>query len=387
MRRRFVRSTIALGTAALAVPVLAQGASAATAPAFKPVVLVAGLNNPRQLSLSADGYSLLVAEAGAGDPTGKACSTGPEGPSCVGTTGSVSLVLGPSYRHDTKPLRVVKGLLSGAGPDGSGAVGSDGVGARDFGHIFVAETYAPPESFPKGIPGSQAGKLLTARVFGAPHVAADLAAYEKAHDPDHQGFDSNPYGVLVLRDRVLVADAAGNDVLSVDRYGHVSTFAVFPNIQTGACKGQPNDAGTTGCDYVPTALAQGRDGSIYVGGLGGLTPGAGRVTRFTAGGHWLHTWGGLTAVNGLAVSRTGTLYVSQLITAFGAQGPDFTTGRITKISGSYRRSVAVPQPAGLAVDGSGTVYASVFSLSPAGGFVPDPGAPRLPGGQVWRFRL
>jgi hypothetical protein len=78
--------------------------------------------------------------------------------------------------------------------------------------------------------------------------------------------------VLAQKDRTLVADA-GNSILSVDRDGTVPLFAVFPNITDGLCAGLPNDEGTTGCDFVPTSLAEGPDGAIYVGALGPRRPG------------------------------------------------------------------------------------------------------------------
>ena len=85
-----------------------------------PVVLTSGLNNPRQLQL-VDGQGLLIAEAGSG---GTACAAGPEGQTCVGATGSVSGVTAPQYGTGRSHIELLTGFLSGAGPDGSFAVGS-----------------------------------------------------------------------------------------------------------------------------------------------------------------------------------------------------------------------------------------------------------------------
>ena len=46
-------------------------------------------------------------------------------------------------------------------------------------------------------------------------VVADLAAYEEANDPAGEGVDSNPYGLLRLRDASIVTDAGGNSLLRV----------------------------------------------------------------------------------------------------------------------------------------------------------------------------
>src|SRR5262249_4236590 len=149
--------------------------------------------------------------------------------------------------------RIITGLLSGAAPDGTGAVGSDGV-SFDNGSVFVQETFFPPSAL-SGLPANQNGKLLRRATTGRLTSFADITAVEAAHDPDRQGVASDPYAVLALANRRLVADAAGNDILSVDHAGNVKVFSLLPNITFGPCANQPNDNGTTGCDAVPTSLA------------------------------------------------------------------------------------------------------------------------------------
>ena len=95
-----------------------------------------GLNNPRQMSFGPDG-ALYLAEAGKGkldatDQSGK-CATGPEGPSCAGNTGSIIRILHP--RHNPEASRIVKRLLSFAGPDGTGATGIDAVSLQGWTHL------------------------------------------------------------------------------------------------------------------------------------------------------------------------------------------------------------------------------------------------------------
>jgi hypothetical protein len=345
-----------------------------------PTVLTSGLDNPRQLDFVAGDNALLIAEAGRG---GSACSGTGEDATCVGATGKISAVLLPWWGANRHATTIVRGMLSGAGPDGSFAVGSDGVSAVSPFDIKIQETFAPPDVLPSGLPGEQSGKLLRAHPFGAPQVEADITGYEAAHDPDHQGFDSDPYAVLAQGRRTLVTDAAGNDVLSVDRHGNVSLFKVFPNVQTGACKGVPNDAGTTGCDFVPDSIAEGPDGAIYVGGLAGETPGAGTVVKLDPRtGATLKTWTGFTTVTGVAVARDGSLYVSEL---FGGDPNAPVPGQITRVSrwGS-RHSMAVPFPAGIVLDHHGTVYVAAFSTAPSTGL-------GIPGqdtsGQIWRLRF
>jgi hypothetical protein len=371
-------ANVATGDAAQAKP---DTASYGSASQNAPVVVVRGLNNPRQISITPF-ESLLVAEAGTG---GAYCLPFGEGRglSCLGMTGSISFVPNPGPSQATTPIRLVTGLLSIAAPNGAAATGASGLSTQ-HGTIYFVMTGLPPVELPPELDTSMLGKLMRVQLPGSPQVAADLHAYEIANDPDNQGPESAPYQVLALPARVLVADAAGNDVLQL-RDGRLSTFAVLPNVQDGGCAGRPNDNGTTGCDAVPTGLAVGPDGSIYVGGLGGFTPGAGRVYKLNGlTGEIEQQWAGLTAVNGVAVGPDGSIYASQLFTAFGSAGPDFTTGKVTRIRpDGTRTDTAVPAPAGLGIAGH-SLYVSAWSTSPGGGLgVPDTDS----SGQVWRLRI
>jgi hypothetical protein len=342
-----------------------------------PVVVTSGLNNPRQLSLVDNGV-LLIAEAGNG---GRACQGEGEDAMCVGASGSIGAVLLPQAGENRDHLELVKNLISGAGPDGSFAVGSDGVSQHDLrSKILIQETWAPPDAFPAGVPGEQAGQLLTARPFGTAEPFADITKFETDHDPDGQGFDSDPYAVVARKHDALVADAAGNDILRVDEHGNVSLFHVFPDVVSAAAP--------DGADFVPTSLALGPHGDVYVGGLVGEVPGQGQVVKLDGRtGEVEKTWSGFTTVTGVAVGHDGTLYVSQLFAPQANPVNPEIAGVLTKVSrDGTRHDVDVPFPAGVAVDKWGTVFVSAFSIAPAAGL---PGTP--PGvdtsGQVWRLRF
>lgn len=387
MRSR-VASTAVVGTLLATLTGVAGGsAQAAPGAAARHVggqadgfaVVVRGLNNPRQISATPTG-GLLVAEAGT---AGSHCvPNGDQGQLCVGGSGAISLVPFPALSWPATPVRLVTGLPSVGGPGGVAASGPSSVSAGRLGEFYFGLSGLPPNAIPPDLDTSLAEQFVRVRVPGAPRPLANLLEFETVNDPDQQGPESNPYGMLALPDRVLIADAAGNDILSW-RDGRLSVFAVLPNIQDGACAGRPNDNGTTGCDPVPTSLALGRDGSILVGGNGSLSPGAGRVYVLDGRtGQITREIPGLTSVNGLAVGPDGSVYASQLFTQFGATGPDFTTGVVTRIRpDGTRTDLPVPSPAGLAVVGH-CLYVSAWSTSPAGGVgLPDSG------GQVWRLRI
>lgn len=367
-----------LPTAVLAATLTAVGLPAAAASPTDDVrnqifgtktVVARGLDNPRQLSLVGNGQ-LYIAEAGHG---GSTCIGEGEDALCVGGTGAISQILVPQTASNVTPRRIVTGLFSGAGPSGAFATGADGVSAASATELYIAVTGGDPEGpVPPG--ADQAGKLLRSGYLQPTRVIADIAGYEAANDPDGQGVESNPYATLVVnKNLTLVADAAANTVLAVSKQGAVSVFAVLPNITGGDCDQRPNEDGSFSCDFVPTSLALGPDGGIYVGGLGAEAPGAGTVIKYSPAGAPLATWTGFTDVTGVAVGSDGSLYVSELF-----------AGDVVKVApGGARSAIAVPFPAGLAVDAQSNVYVAAYSVAPATGdlFGPDSS------GQIWRIRF
>lgn len=346
--------------AALAASTLTPAGVDATVshPRFdKHTVIVSGLDNPRQLTFTPNGR-LLVAQAGHGSNDPNNCSHG----TCVGKTSKVSVI------RSGKVHNVMTGMLSGAGKDGSFAVGVDGADKRANGAYFGIVTYAPPDVLPQGLPGRQSGKVLAKLPNGPLHAIANISGYERRADPDGEGFDSNPYSLLALKNQILVADAAGDFIARVHD-GKVSTWAVLPEY------GKKVDA-------VPTVVTKGPDGSIYVGELHSEQKGKAKVWKYDRRGNVLRSWRGFTTVTGVARGKDGSLYVSEL---FGGpctfdQIPSCFPGRVVKVSPngdrSYRR---VPFPAGIAVR-NGHVNVAVFSVAPSTGFGGNPAW----SGAIWR---
>ncbi|WP_091930582.1 ScyD/ScyE family protein [Blastococcus sp. DSM 46786] len=368
----------AAATAGLAVTTLVISPAAAAPPAgpadasrLAPVPVARQLDNPRQLDMTSDGV-LVIAESGTG---GDDCADVGGDTVCVGTTGAVSIVRHPAKVQGVTAERVVTGLLSEAGPSGIGATGNDAASARTLGRIYIAKDVDVPDGI-TGLPEEQEGKLLRAAAGRPASVVADIRAFEAANDPDGQGVESNPYAVLDIGDKVLVADAAANAVLAVDRRGRISVFAVLPTITGGACDTRLNQDGSYSCDPVPTALSFSRDGDVIVGGLGSLVPGAGRVWELDhRTGAIQQTWTGFTGVTGAAQDQAGNLYASELF------GGDDGSGQLVMVpKNGARATLPVPSPAGVVVDQRGNVYVAANSLSPGTGI----GAPDSDG-QVWRL--
>ena len=370
---------VAVGMGVLATP--------ASADPSAPVVVVSGLNNPRQIVLlnGNAGPELLIAEAGKGGPTivGEGMDA-----SYVGFSGSVSAVWNPATTTGSAPQRVVTNLISSSGPDGSFAVGADGVAGRfSGGKIYSVVTYAPPDVPVPPAASAQLGHLL----FTTPNKSVlplqDVSGYEIANNPAGDNIDSNPYSALARKDDILVADAAGNSIIRYGSqgYGAASTFAVLPQIDAPGCEVDHPETGPTinppdlpGCDFVPTSLAQDKWGNVYVGGLGSLHNGVGRVVKLDPAGRMIKTWTGFTAVTGVAVGDDGSVYVSEL----SKDTATFAPGAVTKVAtDGTMTSVTVPFAAGVAVDKDNNVFVSAFSIAPEGGLDGTPAT----SGQIWRL--
>jgi glucose/arabinose dehydrogenase len=352
-----------IGAAAAVAPAQVDAASSTGPDLAKHVVLQSGLDNPRQLQRLVDG-DFLVAEAGHGSNDPDNCMGSGEDALCVGVTSKVTRV-----RHG-HANRVMSGLLSGASPDGTFATGADGASHRANGPYYAIVTGGSPEQIPPGLPKHQAGRLLGKWPGGKLYVVANISAYERAHDPDGQGYDSNPYSVLALPDRVLVADAAGNDILSVNPSGNISLWAML------------NHYGPT-IDAVPTVVASGPHKKVYVGELHSEVPHKARVWQFDRAGNKERVWNGFTTVTGVARGGDGSLYVSELFggTCGFDQIPDCFPGRVVKVAPDGTRThVNVPFPAGI-VTHLGRVYVNAFSVAPATGFAGNPAW----SGQLWQI--
>ena len=402
----------------------AQAAEATAAPA--PRVVAEDLNNPRQLSFSPDGRTLMVAEAGRG---GTECTTVGEGPqaseSCTGPSGSVTRISSPAGASPVA-ARTVSGLRSDAGPNGAFAVGTNGVdeiAGADRLHVVaqspgLAED-ATPEDSGQGAyivadaadqPPMQPGEppipgLVTLPGGDIALLGVDLADAERRLNPDRAQIESNPYGVVFVDEDpadpedgyVLVADAAANTVWKIapDEQApdalETTVFVTYPTTaDTEAQQGPP--------EFVPTSLAVHGD-RLFVGGLGSEIAGAAQVVEYDLSNRAeVRRFTGFTGITGVAADA-GNLYVSQL---FGPVPPGppgdvpsdeapttpSIPGSVVKVSradGGVRTAVDVPFPAGIALDAAGNVYVAVNSIAPADGvsdlFGPD--SFDVGGGAVW----
>ena len=128
--------------------------------------------------------------------------------------------------------------------------------------------------------------------WSKPRKVADIGDYQaKDVDPyntESEAGESNAFGIEALsRGRVLVADAANNDLLMVNRKGHIRTVArVKPRTVKVPDGIEDPPAGTPiPAEAVITSVTVGSDGAYYIGELRGFpaTPGTSQIWRVKPG--------------------------------------------------------------------------------------------------------
>lgn len=331
-------------------------------------VIADGLNNPRGIAVGPDG-SVYVAEAGTGGP--QSVTIG-EMTLHIGNTGQVTQIMPDGSK------RVVAREFFSAELDGevSGLHGlTYGQGALWAVTVGTLDAPQPP-------PGT--GALLRIDpATGASTTVADIQAYEKQHNPDGFAINSNPYGVAAGPDGMIyVADAGANAILRVNPAGGaVSLLALIPGIALppgmAPPGGNPDRGGANEIDPVPTNLAFGADGALYVSLLTGgpFPPGASKVLRVTMDGKISDAAAGLTMLTDVERGPDGAWYVAQFAEfSFTSTppGPIPGSGQVLRVKAGGQQEVVAGGlmfPNMIAFDGSGNLYVTTNSVIPNAGQV------------------
>jgi hypothetical protein len=358
---RLLLAAVAI-TAALAVATPAGAQSSAE-------VVAEGLDNPRGLGFGPDGH-LYVAEAGRGGPTAPGmCFAGPEGPACFGPSGAVTRVV--LEGRNAGQQRVLTGLPS-YGNEGSGdfAIGPMDVTFAGSNARYVTFGLGADPAVRNQIPAlANMGRLVRAQFNqNAWQNVADIGDFETANDPNGDGPDTNPTSVIPDGSNLVLTDAGGNALLSVDprREDRVSVIATFPNRDVPGPGGAPFSM-----DAVPTSVAKGRDGAYYVGQLTGFPfpVGGAHVYRVVPGQQPQIYATGFTNIIDIGFGRDGELYVLEIFTNSLLSGDP--TGALKRINPNGSVDLITDDlitPGGLAVQGR-NVYVSDCGTCAGGGRV------------------
>lgn len=357
------RAALALVSAAAAAIALVAAGAPAVAASGEPWVVATGLDNPRQLSIGAGG-TVYVAEAGTGGDG--QCLPNPENPDdvvCLGNTGAITEI-----KRGTQ-TRVVTGLASLAGADGSAATGPSAVSVRGSNIAVLMGLGGNGETRDLlGAAGSELGTVITGRIGQDLSIAVDVTGYEDANNPDGGLVDSNPNGFTdVNSKRWTIADAGANAIVTLGGNLPDQTVAVLPpafGLPPGGTEPIPAES-------VPTNVVAGPDGAYYVSELLGFPfpVGESRIWRVVPGQEPTVYATGLSNVTSLAWQHQ-TLYAVQLSDSSFLSGD--LTGSLRKVVPGSEQHPAVLDglfaPYGVAIHGK-TAYVSTGSVAAGAGEV------------------
>ncbi len=199
----------------------------------------------------------------------------------MGATGAVTKI-----DRSGRQTRIAEGLASMANtPGNDSAIGPHGiiVQGRDKVLITNGGPTDPLDTATKKpiLRDTLAAKNPVANLFGKvllidPHGSAvplaDIWDFERRVNPDAEtgnaAIDSNPVDLLLDGSRLVVADAGGNAIDTVDPWSDVSNLTVFAN-RLVADPADPQ-APEIPMQAVPTSIEEGPDGQYYVGQLTGF---------------------------------------------------------------------------------------------------------------------
>lgn len=299
-------TVVSLLAVALLVLVSAHRASAQATK----IPYITNLNGPRGLIFNAAG-NLVIADQGTGMNDGRLLE-------------AIDLNADGDANDAGEITEIAAGLPSilGGDPASPNRAGVSGVTqAIDGTYWLVVGGGMATGGLPMP-PFSTLGRIVN----GAYEVVVDLGQYEMDNDPDADGPDSNPYDLTVGEDGYLyVSDAGANAVLRVNpETGDITPYFVLPNV--------PNPLFAQGMggptmDPVPTGLAFGIDGALYVSFLTGFPFPQGaaffvRLADLNSDGDALDSGesflvsGGLSALTDITFDLEGTPYLVEFSTNF-----------------------------------------------------------------------
>jgi hypothetical protein len=190
---------------------------------------------------------------------------------------------------------------------------------------------------------------------------ANITASEVSNNPHLTAIDSNPWDLVVRGSDTYVTDAAGNSLVKADSANQVSLVHVFPNKDVNTPANAPQFFGfppVVSAQTVPTGLAIGSDGALYIAQLSGLpfAPGSADVFRYDFVNNQVTTFAsGFSNLVDIAAGPDNSLYLLQYRGDFWAS----TSGSILKLGldGSVETLFSdLTNPTALAVAPDGTIY-------------------------------
>jgi hypothetical protein len=383
--RRVLTTAVLLALTALPAGCGLSAGSASGSPAPTVSVIASGLNQPKKLTISPTG-EIIVALSGDGRAP-SSCTNGDQR-SCLDRSGAIDEV--STNGRVTTLLSGLPSISSGpSDPQATGPVEARIVDGRL--QVLFQDTVINAKTGKEiyGTAGSLLDDLVAFSSSGTASAAeARLGKFEAKHNPDHGAgtdiaygkdfaIDSDPYSFVPYRGGYAVADAGANDLLFISRTGEVSVLAVFPTIRERAAADTYGSAQKHAIEAqaqaVPTAVAVGPDGALYVGELGGIpfAVGSSDVYRVVPGHKPTVYARGFTAVGDIAFDHEGRLLVLELdrkgLNDPGLNDGHPVSGAIIRIASDGRKTVVASSgldfPTALVVGRDGSVYVSDYGTT------------------------
>ena len=285
------------------------------------------------------------------------------------------------------------------------ALGPSGVSVHGSGGIYVTmgESGLGVAASIPDLPAAardQFGHLLKVTPSGHWKAVSNVGDYDylwtgenkdEPWAPEGQFPDADPYGLLAVGGRQFVADAGANTLNEVRPDGSVRIIAYVPNPLLPL----PNGALVPVSDSVPTCVAQGPDGYLYVGTLAfganfarfdtnsppnwASLPPQSKVYRVNPNGTEVFlTEADVWASGFNPITACGFHGTALYLTEYTTQDSGYATGDVVRVhvnangTAGARTTLgagAISQPNGLAFDWQGRVYVSNYSISSGSGQV------------------
>lgn len=353
MKRRVLRFAAALAIlGATVAPLAAAGQESDSHPYSW------GLAFPRSLAIDQNGH-LLVAVQGSGNADSAVLRLRDlDGDGMASNGAEIRPVL------NNLPSNA---LVSPEDPEAREILGASGLAVSADGEIYVVtgQSLLDPEHDKQfNAVWSTAAENTSGNQFRVANPYASIGRAEWQMNPDGGALDTNGYALVVDADGIAyVNDAGANTTWKVSPDGSVVPYAVYPAFPN------PIDFGPPVVDMVPTGIAIGPDGALYVTFLTGFPflEGASVVYRLEdldgdgdaleAGEMEVYAEG-LTTATALAFDADGNLYATEFRGFL--TGQDMASGRVVMWDGAEWHVVAdgLVSPTGLAIGWDNTVYVS-----------------------------